>query len=1116
MLSQRGKDGAKSIAGTEIVNEYSYLTADASAGTSIITVQSSSFNLNGRFSAALAPGDLLLIYNAQGAQINGSINTIDPTRADPQDITWGDILNYNNVGLREFAEVLSVSGNQITLTCPLTFDHTVSGVNEKVMVVRVPRYQSLDVAGTLTCDDWDGNTGGIVVVEVLGTTNITGQVDVSGKGFRGGIININTGGFQPTWTGTTEDYGGEKGESIAGYQSEYDIYGGEFGRAAPANGGGAGNAHNAGGAGGANASSGVAWTGFGVTSSSPAWNLEQPGLSNTRSSGGGKGGYCFSQNDENALTTPPGDGAWGGHLRNAYGGTGGRPLDYSTGRIFFGGAGGAGHQNDGEGGSGGNAAGIIILHTFGDVIANNLIANGNEGFGSDQATAGIGEIRNIDGSGGGGAGGTIVVTSAGNITGTNLYARGGEGGSQVIDVGLFANTTEAQGTGGGGGGGYIGVSNTGSWNFDVSGGVNGTTNSDGLTEFPENGASSGDSGLIQTLPKNYHFYGNDTTICGGASVTLNPIISGALPTGTGQLEWFDSYFSQTPIHTGNSFTTPILTSTTTYYFGGCGIPFKDSIRITVSSPITIDTSAMVIQDESCAGMDGSVTGITVSGGLGNLSYFWNGTPTTNLDTTGLQGTTLELIANDSVGCADTVSNIVVEGSDVPQLDTTFKTLTSDSCGNNTGAISGLFITGGSGSYTRYLDGTVVATLNIKNLARGTYSIAVEDNASGCRDSITVFIDEFDITDDILGNDTILCIGQTLTLDATTPNASYEWQDASTNATYFVDTTGNYIVEVSIGSCSTIDSLEVTYVNGASIELGNDTTLCENEQLILDATVPNGIYTWQDNSSQPTYTVTSAGEYHVEVDQNGCIVRDTINVDYTIFPLDLGNDTTLCNDDILLLDIRTSGASSYQWNTGSMDSVFQVTGAGTYTATVTVGNCMKQDDITISYEYTPVANLGNDTAICEGEGFVVDVTTPGVSYVWDDSTIFQSRYITDFGEYIVTLTNGCGADSDTLLVTESDCSCDVYLPNAFTPNGNGINEVLIPQFSCELDLFELRIYSRQGILVYTSTSTVQGETAWDGEYRGGINEAETYAYIMRYRVKGTIPIKYRDGHINLIR
>lgn len=1115
--TQRGKDGVKSITGTEVVNEYSYLTADATSGSTTITAQSATLNTNGRFSSSLSPGDLLFIYNAQGAQLKGAINTIDPTRADPQDITWGEILSYGNVGLREFAEVLSVSGNQITLMCPLIYDHTVSGVNEKVVVVRVPRYQSLDVSGVLTCDDWDGNTGGIVVVEVLGATNITGQVDVSGKGFRGGELNANSGNYQPTFTGTDNTYGGEKGESIGGYKSEYDIYGGEFGRGAAANGGGGGNAHNGGGAGGANASSGVLWTGFGVTSTSPAWELEQVGLSNSRSSGGGRGGNCHSSQDEDALTLPPGDPAWGGHGRQAYGGVGGRPLDYSTGRIFFGGGGGSGHQNDTEGGAGGNAAGIIVIHAFGDVVANDLLANGNEGLGSDQETANLGEIVNRDGSGGGGAGGTILVTSAGNITTSNIEAKGGEGGNQVLDAGVFAgDPIEAAGPGGGGGGGYIGISNLGSGNFDVAGGINGTTNSDGLTEFPENGASSGDSGLVQTLPANYHFYGNDTTICGGASVTITPTIIGTLPTGSGQLEWFDSYFSQTPIATGNTFVTPLLSSTTTYYFGGCGIPFKDSVRITVSTPIVIDTSAMVLQDETCAGMDGAVSGITVTGGLGSLSYYWNGNPASGPDTSGLSGITLALVVDDSVGCSDTVSNLIIEGTQVPKLDTSFKTVTPDSCENNTGAISGLFVTGGSGSYTRYLDGTPVGSLNIKNLATGTYTVAIEDNSSGCRDSIVVYVGEVTAPADVLGNDTILCNGQTVTLDATTPNATYLWQDASTNATFFVDTTGEYTVEVSIGSCTTKDSVIVTYVNGTTIDLGNDTTLCDNEQLLLDATVPNGTYIWQDNSSQPTYNVTTGGQYHVEVNQNGCIVRDTILVDYISFTLDLGNDTNLCNDDILLIDVTTPGATSYQWNTGSTDSLFQITGAGNYSVTISVGNCTKQDDINVSYAYTPEANVGNDTAICEGEGFVVDVTTTGVSYLWDDGTISPSRYINRLGEYIITLTNSCGSDSDTLLITEADCSCDVYIPNAFTPNNNGLNEAIIPQFACDLDLFELRIYSRQGILVYSSTSTVQGETIWTGEYKGGVNEAETYAYILRYRVKGEIPIRYRDGHINLIR
>ena len=118
-----------------------------------------------------------------------------------------------------------------------------------------------------------------------------------------------------------------------------------------------------------------------------AWNLEGAGFAFSISTGGGKGGYSFSSEDEDALVIGPhdvsGSTAWGGDARNNNGGLGGRPLEYSTGRIFMGGGGGAGDQNDLMGGSGGNGGGIIFVQSFGNISGSGqILSNGNVGINS--------------------------------------------------------------------------------------------------------------------------------------------------------------------------------------------------------------------------------------------------------------------------------------------------------------------------------------------------------------------------------------------------------------------------------------------------------------------------------------------------------------------------------------------------------------------------------------------------------------------------------------------------------------------------------------------------------------------------------------------------------------
>ncbi len=1258
-FSQRGKDGSYTVTGTTVVNEYTRLIATAISASTTITIQSTTLNANSRFSGNLQPGDLLFIMQVQGVEITGAVDPSQANAGIPNNNTWGNIIDYRNVGLYEYAEVKSIiSGSQIELTCGLQHDYTLGNFSEKVIVVRVPRYNDLTISNgaTLTADAWDGQTGGVVVVEVLGNTVVNGTIDVSEKGFRGGDLNTNTGNYEWHFTGSDATFGGEKGEGIAGYKTELNIFGGMYGMGAPANGGGAGNSHNGGGAGGANASKPtLTWTGKGIPQiTNPAWanawNVEQAGLATSHSSGGGRGGYCWSTSNGDALTQPPGDAVWGGHNRANYGGVGGRPLDYSAGRIFFGGGGGAGHQNDSEGGKGGSAAGIVMLNTYGPVTGvGSITANGQEGTGSDQLSAPFSGQVNRDGSGGGGAGGTILIKNIGGISIGSIEAKGGDGGNQVIRTGLFGGSlAEAQGPGGGGSGGYVGLSTLGVIS-DLEGGINGTTNSSSITEFPPNGATKGDTGYLEQINSNYNIIVDNDTICGGGTVTISPTIVGVLPTTGGQLDWYDSYFSQTSLHTGNTFTTPILNTTTTYYFGGCNIPFRDSVTIVVSPPIVIDSSSISITHESCDGNDGSITGITASGGLGALEYYWNNTLSTSIDTINLSGGTFELIVFDSIGCSDTLSNLVVNGTFVPTIDTSFMVKVKDTCARVTGELNGVIVTGGSGSYLYEVNGIIVPSLNVNNLSAGIHQVVVIDNNSGCTDTMDIPIGLISPPSLFLGNDTTICTGQSLLLDGTTTGVTYLWQDASTNANFNVVSPGLYWLEIDAGGCTARDSINVAFTNGTPVNLGNDTTLCAGQSLLLDATVAGATYEWQDFSTNSTFLVTTAGQYYVEVDEGGCINRDTINVTYSNTSLSLGNDTSLCDLDSLVFDISQPGAT-YLWSDASTNAKFSITGPGlywgeikignctardsinvtygvspnpnfgndtticsgetllleatvpgatyewqdlstnaTYTVSfagqyhvevnnngclgrdtidvtyqnvqvdlgsdvvlcdaqtltlditepgatylwsdastnatltianqglywgeVTIGNCSDRDSINITYEVTPVVYIGNDTLICDDQELYLDASVPGATYLWDDGTMLPNRTIDEEGQYYVRVTNGCGVDNDTININTKDCSCNIFMPNAFSPNGDGFNDVYIPQISCEFHQFELRIYNRQGILVYYSEDPKE---TWDGNHKGGVNESEVYVWTLKYRIIGDVEIQVKRGHLTMVR
>lgn len=456
---------------------------------------------------ALSSGDMILIYQAQGASF-----------ADVSESPSYGAFTYNDAGQYEFAVVSSVSGNTITIDNTNSTPYScgdISSYNGPVQVVRVPQYTDITVnaGASVVANSWDGSMGGVVAVVAQTTLTMNGSIDVSGQGFRGGAVD-NSSNYPSTNTGyrnTSASIGARKGESILGYIAQYDANNGRYGRGAPANGGGGGVAHNSAGGGGANGNNGGTWTGNGNPDlTTPgwisAWDIDDGAYNGgvlptyfINGAGGGRGGYDYGSSNQDALIIAPGDPAWGGNNRRQNGGLGGRPMaNAPDSRVFFGGGGGAGDGNNSNSGPGGAGGGLIILTANTLTGSGQILANGNNG----------GVAGTSDAAGGAGAGGSIIV-QANNVSGISVTANGGIGGSQPA-------TTQVEGPGGGGGGGFVAIdTNSGSLTTSILGGANGITGSSLVTEFIPNGATQAFSGASTTV--GFSFPGCTTP----TAVTLN-------------------------------------------------------------------------------------------------------------------------------------------------------------------------------------------------------------------------------------------------------------------------------------------------------------------------------------------------------------------------------------------------------------------------------------------------------------------------------------------------------------------------------------------------------------------------------------------------------------------
>lgn len=473
-----------------VLNSATALTQDTAAGAVLIQVASTAA-LDNSISGKLATDDLLLIVQMQGAAI------------DPSASGLGAVSQLNGAGQFELATVQSFTATTITLHgCGgLANSYTAASHTQ---IVRVPQYSNLTInsGASVTAPAWDGTSGGIVALQISGGLDLSGAIEVTGLGFRGGTVDTNNDAVlnrtNNIYFSTDRTLGAEKGEGIAGSQSDYDLGAGRYGRGAPANGGGGGDAHNSGGGGGANADNGQTYTGAGVmptvSTGNLAWTLDSDDIAaggQTNSSGGGRGGYSFSTNQQDATTVRPGNRSWGGDYRRQIGGRGGHPLRAAaTSAVYLGGGGGAGDANNNAGGSGGNGGGIVFAFA-GNITGSGTIAASGVAGGSSTGLSN-------DGPGGGGGGGSIVLAASTVPSTLSLSASGGTGGLQPIPG------PEAEGPGGGGGGGFISISG-GLPSLAVSGGAGGTTTSSGVATFPRNGATDGAGGFTNSGALSFPF-----------------------------------------------------------------------------------------------------------------------------------------------------------------------------------------------------------------------------------------------------------------------------------------------------------------------------------------------------------------------------------------------------------------------------------------------------------------------------------------------------------------------------------------------------------------------------------------------------------------------------------
>ncbi|WP_158605918.1 gliding motility-associated C-terminal domain-containing protein [Taibaiella sp. KBW10] len=275
--------------------------------------------------------------------------------------------------------------------------------------------------------------------------------------------------------------------------------------------------------------------------------------------------------------------------------------------------------------------------------------------------------------------------------------------------------------------------------------------------------------------------------------------------------------------------------------------------------------------------------------------------------------------------------------------------------------------------------------------------------------------------------------------------------------------------------------------------------CSSSGLQLSSTHPNiTSYRWNNGNTSSQQTVSQPGIYWVEARSSDCkLYIDSFIVQYPNMTSFLGADTLICTGQPLILNAYPPDADAYTWSDASTGATLAVTAAGTYYVTAKEGNCTFYDTIKVDMVSPAIAILQADTTICSGSSIMVTAATNMNSTIyWNTGQTGSSVSATKAGPYIAATQNICGIQSDTLLLTEVNCDCLPMVPNTFTPNKDGRNDVFMPLFrgTCETKFYELHIYNRYGQLVFSS---FQKDKGWDGNYQNNKSaDPGVYFYMVK--------------------
>jgi gliding motility-associated-like protein len=395
---------------------------------------------------------------------------------------------------------------------------------------------------------------------------------------------------------------------------------------------------------------------------------------------------------------------------------------------------------------------------------------------------------------------------------------------------------------------------------------------------------------------------------------------------------------------------------------------------------------------------------------------------------------------------------------------------------------------------------------------GKYAVTTSNKNCSYRDS--VLIQTLINTPFSFGEDQADCFSEPIILNPKLKgNDKLLWSNGSVGKSLTVTQPGVYWLKVVSGVCVNYDTITFYAKEHPSVDLGNDTVLCIGNKLILDAQDSGFSYIWNTGADSRIIEVEETGYYFVEKRTiEGCLAVDTVDVKFVKgFELFKKHSWNVCEDSSTII-IPTQKLTDYVWSDFSTLSTLRVNEPGAYwlRATDSIG-CVVTDTIMVDQHVTPQITLDSVIFTCS---FPQEITPVELftSYLWSGGTNGRTKEITVFGKVSLTVTDSIGCKAKATVEVINNCPAGVTITNVFTPNNDGLNDVIIPQYE-HIKTTHFLILNRWGNKVFESADIEKG---WDGTLPGG-QEAPAGTYYFTIECAGIFDEPFtKQGTITLIR